>query len=51
MKKAIGIIVIAFVLFFLLSQPANAASVVRGAGGVVQDAFNSFISFLNALFK
>ncbi|MGH3509684.1 MAG: hypothetical protein ACRDPI_05565 [Nocardioidaceae bacterium] len=51
MKKVLGIVVIGFVLFFLLSQPANAATVVRGAGGVVQEAFNSFISFLDALFK
>jgi hypothetical protein len=51
MKKVLGIAVIAFVLFFLLTQPQNAAQVVKGGGGVVVDTFNAFITFINALFK
>ena len=51
MKKLLGIVVIAFALFFLLTQPQNAADAVKGAGGVVEDAFNAVISFISALFS
>ncbi len=51
MKKLLGIVVIAFALFFLLTQPQNAADAVKGAGGVVEDAFNAAISFISALFS
>jgi hypothetical protein len=49
MKKFLSVVVIAFALFFLLTQPQAAATVVKGAGGVVQDAFNSVITFMTAL--
>ncbi|NUR08937.1 MAG: hypothetical protein HOQ45_18270 [Nocardioidaceae bacterium] len=51
MKKVLGILVIAFAIFFVLTQPAVAADVVKGAGGVIQDVFNSFIDFITALFR
>ena len=35
MKKLLGGVVIAFALFYLLTQPQAAAEVVKGAGGVV----------------
>ena len=50
MKKLLGGLAIAFALFYLLTQPHSAAEVVKGAGGVVGDAFNGMITFLNALF-
>jgi hypothetical protein len=50
MKKLLGGVVIAFALFYLLTQPQSAAEVVKGAGGVVGDAFNATITFINALF-
>lgn len=50
MKKLVGVVLIAFALFFLLTQPQSAAEVVKGAGGVVQDAFNAAITFISALF-
>jgi len=49
MKKLLGGVVVAFALFYLLTQPADAAGVVKGAGGVVGDAFNAVIAFFNAL--
>ena len=49
MKKLLGGVAIAFALFYLFTQPAGAADVVKGAGGVVGDAFNAVISFFNAL--
>ncbi len=51
MKKLLGVVAIAFALFFLLTQPQSAADAVRGAGGVVQDAFNAVITFITALFR
>jgi len=50
MKKLLGGVAIAFALFYLLTQPQSAAEVVKGAGGVLGDAFNGMITFLNALF-
>ena len=51
MKKLLGGVVIAFALFYLLTQPAAAAEVVKGAGRVVEDAFNALIAFISALFN
>jgi hypothetical protein len=50
MKKLMGGVLIAFLLFYLLTQPENAADAVKGAGAVVGDAFNAAITFLTALF-
>jgi hypothetical protein len=50
MKKLLGVVVLAFAGYYLLTQPAGAADVVKGAVGVVGDAFNSVIRFFNALF-
>ena len=51
MKKLMGGVVVAFALFYLLTQPQSAAEVVRGAGNVVGDAFNALIAFITALFR
>ena len=48
-KLAIGL-VIAFALFYMLTQPAGAAQAVRGAADAVGVAFNSIIEFSSALF-
>ena len=50
MKKLLGGVAIAFALFYLLTQPHSAAEVVKGAGGVIGDAFDATITFINALF-
>jgi hypothetical protein len=50
MKKLLGGVLIAFLLFYLLTQPENAAGAVKGAGAVVGDAFNAGITFFTALF-
>lgn len=42
--------VVAFAGFYLFTQPANAADAVGGAFATVGDAFESVITFLNALF-
>jgi hypothetical protein len=51
MKRLMGVVLIAFALYYLLTQPQAAADAVRGAGGVVGDAFNAAITFLTALVK
>jgi hypothetical protein len=51
MKKLLGGVLIAFALFYLLTQPQSAAEVVRGAGGVVGEAFDAIITFIGAIFR
>jgi hypothetical protein len=49
-KLAIGLVV-AFALFYLISQPRDAAEAVRGAAGAVIIAFESVVEFISALFR
>jgi hypothetical protein len=49
MKKVLTALVVAFALFYMLTQPQAAADVVRGAVGVVGDAFTATIAFITAL--
>jgi len=51
MKKLIGAAVIAFVLFFVLTQPTNAADAVRSGIAIVGDAFDSLLTFVTALLR
>jgi hypothetical protein len=51
MKKLLGVAAIAFALFYLLTQPQAAADAVRGAIGVIGDAFNALITFVSALLR
>ena len=51
MKKLVGVVVVAFALFYLLTQPTAAADAVRGAVGVVGNVFEALISFITALFR
>lgn len=50
MRKLLGGLVIAFALFYLVTQPHGAAQAVRGAALAVGVAFNSVIQFFSALF-
>jgi hypothetical protein len=51
MKKLLGVAVIAFALFYLLTQPQSAADAVRSAVAIVGDAFDALITFVTALFR
>jgi hypothetical protein len=51
MKKNLRYVAIAFVVFYLLSQPTNAASVVNNAFSKLGDAGNSLGQFVNHLGK
>jgi hypothetical protein len=49
MKRYGKYVAIAFVLFYLLSQPANAANVVNSAFSMLADAGDSLAQFVNTL--
>ncbi len=51
MKKLLGVVVIAFAVFYLLTQPQAAADAVRGAMGVIGDAFDALVTFFTALVR
>ena len=51
MKKLLGAAVIAFVLFFVLTQPTVAADAVKSGVGIVGDAADSLVTFATALFR
>ena len=51
MKKLLGVAAIAFALFYVVTQPQAAADAVRGAIGIVGDAFDALVTFVTALFS
>ncbi len=51
MKKNLKYVAIAFVVFYLLSQPTNAAHAVNNAFGQLKTAGNSLGQFVNQLGK
>ncbi len=48
-KKGITFLVIAFALFYLVTQPTAAADAVKAVGSAVGQTFQSIIDFFNAL--
>jgi hypothetical protein len=50
LKKGLGLLVLAFILFYLLSQPESAAHAVRGATAAIGTGFAKLIRFTAALF-
>lgn len=48
-KKAITWIVVAFVLWFLFTQPTQSAELVRGGVGLLQQAAESVMTFFQSL--
>jgi hypothetical protein len=51
MKKLLGVVVIAFAVFYLFTEPKQAADVVRGAVTLLGDGFDRVVAFLTALFR
>lgn len=49
-KKVVTWLVIAFVAFYLITNPDNAAGAVRGAGSFLSTGFESVIRFLTSVF-
>jgi hypothetical protein len=50
-KKLVGVVVAAFVVFYLFSEPKHAADVVRGAVDLAGQGFDAIVAFLTALFR
>lgn len=51
MKKLVIAVAVAFAVFYMMTQPTQAADAVRGAVSVVGDAFESLVAFISALFR
>jgi hypothetical protein len=51
LKKLVGVLVVAFVAFYLFTEPQASADAVRRAVAVVGDAFGAMVTFLSALFR
>lgn len=51
MRKLVTILVLAFVVFYLFTQPRASADAVRNAVGVVGQGFDALVAFLTALFR
>ena len=48
-RKVILIIVIAFIVYAIFTQPGQSANTVDGAWGLLKDAGNSISTFFDAL--
>jgi len=51
MRKLLVGLVVAFALYYLVTDPSGAAGAIRGAADAVKVAFSSIIKFLTALFQ
>jgi predicted PurR-regulated permease PerM len=49
MKKTLSLLVVAFLLFYMLTQPQQFADVLRSVGSTLQAGFDQVIEFFNAL--
>jgi hypothetical protein len=49
LKKVLGLLVIGFIVYYLLTAPAGAADAVSGAASAVIDAFGQVGIFVNEL--
>ena len=49
-KKVVSWLAIAFVAFYLITNPDDAAGAVRGAGEIIGDGFESLIQFFTSVF-
>ena len=49
MKKVLGLLVIGFIVYYLLTAPAGAAQAVSGAMSAVLDAFGQVGIFVDEL--
>jgi hypothetical protein len=48
-KKGLGVLVVAFAAFYLLTQPEAAAHAIQGAFGAVKDGIGQLFRFFSAL--
>lgn len=48
-RKIVGLIALAFLIFFVVTQPASAAQSVENIVGILADAANSVVTFFTEL--
>lgn len=48
-RKIVGLLVIALLIFFVVTQPGAAANSLQNIGGILADAANSIVTFLTEL--
>jgi hypothetical protein len=49
-KKLMGVVVVIFVLFWIISQPTSASGSVNSVLGNLREAGNSMVTFLRDVF-
>jgi hypothetical protein len=49
LKKVVGLLIIGFIIYYLLTAPAGAADAVSGAANAVIEAFGQVGIFVNEL--
>lgn len=50
-KKVFLALALAFVIYYLVTEPVGAADAVKGAVSAIGDAFTSLVSFFRRLFS
>ncbi len=48
-KKIVGLLVIALLIFFVVTQPDSAANSVQNIGTILKDAANSLTHFISRI--
>ena len=48
-RRLVGFIVIALLIFFVVTQPTGAANSLQNIGGILVDAANSIVTFFTEL--
>jgi hypothetical protein len=48
-RKIVGLLAIALLIFFVVTQPGSAAQSVQNIGGILSDAANSIVTFFTEL--
>lgn len=48
-RKIVGLLALALVVFFVITQPGSAAATLQNIGGILTDAANSIVTFFTEL--
>jgi hypothetical protein len=49
LKRIVGFLVVALIIFFIITQPRSAANVVQSLGATLRDAADSITTFFTEL--
>jgi type IV secretory pathway VirB2 component (pilin) len=48
-RKIVGFLALALLIFFVITQPGSAANSLQGIGNFLQNAANSLVTFFSAI--